>query len=435
MLMLRFKFMFFVVITLLILSPGLAEATWSLTPRMYVEEQYDDNIFLTERNEEDDVIITVSPGVNLNYQAPTGAIELDYEFRRSLYSDFSDLDFSGHYGRAEARKDLASWVGVGIREIFIRSENPIELIGVTEFEKPSIRQGRRDRYTRNVVEPQATFRFGENRSIRIRYRNMILRNDRDDIADQDENAGNALLTFRFNIRNGIEIFYEHIDMEYDDTIPPTADEDFDGDEIRGKYTYYFDPRTSAFLEYVYLHRDFDRESARFFDYEVHVPSLGLSRDLYENVNLAASAGYAFRDADSPGDDEEAFFGRGILSAQYKRLTLSFYGETGVGEDFLSAESLGFNEFWRVGIDAEYQLLERLQIAGFFYIEEEDFKDLDREDTTWSIRGTLDYQILRWLLLAFEYEHNERNSDAAFEDYDDNRYFGRITVRYDITEYF
>jgi predicted porin len=424
----------FIVISI-IFPLALAEAKWSLTPRMYVEEQYDDNIFLTERNEQDDVIITVSPGVNLNYQAPTGEIDLDYEFRRSFHSDFSDLDFSGHYGRAEARKDLASWVGVGIREIFIRSEDPIELTGVTEFEKPSIRQGRRDRYTRNVVEPQATFRFGENRSIRIGYRNMILRNDRDDIADQDENAGNALLTFRFNIRNGIEIFYEHINMEYDDTIPPTADEDFDRDEIRGKYTYYFDPRTSAFLEYVYLHRDFDRESARFFDYEVHVPSLGLSRDLYENVNLTAGGGYAFRNADRPGNDEDAFFGRVDLAVAYKRLLLNLYGETGVGEDFYTAESLGFNEFWRVGLHASYQLLETLKVAAFFYIQEEDFSDRDREDTTWSARGTLDYQLLRWLLFGFEYEHNERDSNVPFQSYDNNRYLGRLTVQYDITEFF
>jgi len=435
MLMLRFKFMLFVGITLPLLSPGLADAKWSLTPRMYVEEQYDDNIFLTERNEEDDVIITVSPGVNLNYQAPTGVIDLDYEFRRSFYSDFSELDFSGHHGRGEAKKDFGTWLSAGIRETFIQSEEPIELTGLEEFERPSIRTGRRGRYTRNIVEPEATFRFGEDRSIRIGYRNMILRNDRSDIADQDENAGNGLLTFRFNIRNTIEIFYEHLNREYDKTVPPTADRDHDGDEIRGRYTYHFDPKTSVFLEYLYLQRDFNRESARFFDYEVHVPSLGLSRDLYENVNLAASGGYAFRDADSPGDDEEAFFGRVDLAAAYKRLLLNLYGETGVGEDFSSAESLGFNEFWRVGLNGRYQLLERLFITGFFYIQEEDFSDRDREDTTWSARGTLDYQILRWLSLALDYEHNERNSDAAFEDYDDNRYFGRITIQYDIAEFF
>ncbi len=431
--MCRFKFLVVAVILLLIFSPSLAEAKWSLTPRVSVEGQYDDNIFLTERNEQDDFITTVSPGVNLNYQAPTGEIILDYEFRRSFYSDFSELDFSGHRGRAEARADVVHWFGAGIRETFIRDEDPIELTGLDEFESPSIRTGRRNRYTRNIVEPEAVVRFGENRSIRLGYRNNILRNKREDIADLDENAGNALLTFGFNIRHVLEVFYEHINQEYDETIPPTDDRDHDGDEVRGRYTYHFNPKTTAFLEYRYLQRDFDRESARFVDYEVHNPSLGFTRDLYENVTLSASGGYAVRDADGR-KDEDAFFGRGNFSAVYKRLTLSLYGETGVGEDFLSAESLGFNEFWRAGIDARYQLLERLQIAGFFYIEEEDFTDLDRKDTTWSVSGTLSYQILRWLFLDLEYEHNERDSNIDFESYDDNRYFGRITVQYDIAEF-
>jgi uncharacterized protein (PEP-CTERM system associated) len=89
----------------------------------------------------------------------------------------------------------------------------------------------------------------------------------------------------------------------------------------------------------------------------------------------------------------------------------------------------------VGVNARYQLLERLQVAGFFYIEDEEFKDRGREDTTWSIRGTLDYQILRWLFVAFEYQHNERDSDAPLQSYDNNRYFGRLTVAYDIAEFF
>jgi len=191
-----------------------------------------------------------------------------------------------------------------------------------------------------------TFRFGENRSIRLGYRNNILRNEADDIADVDQNAGNAQLTFRFNIRNALEVFYEHVDRKYDRTVPPTPDRDHDGDEIRGRYTYYFNPKTSAFLEYTYYQRDFDTGT----DYEVHIPSLGLTRDLYENLTLSASAGYAVRDAEGRKDDG-TFSGRGDLSGDlspYKRLSLSLYGATGFTEDFTSAENRGFNEFWRAG---------------------------------------------------------------------------------------
>lgn len=430
----RIGFIFPLMIILTLFPPALAEAKWSLTPRIYLEEQYDDNIFLTETNEEDDFITTVSPGVNLKYETPTEIIDLDYEFQRSFYSDFSELDFSGHRGRAEARKDFGPRFSAGIREIFIMSEDPIELTGIRLFQRPSIRIGRRNRYTRNIVEPEVTFTFHENRSIRLGYRNNILRNKAEDIADQDENAINALLTFRFNIHNGVEVFYEHIAQDYDPTVPPEPPRDLDGDEIRGRYTYYFDPKTSAFVEYRYYQRDFDRETTGFVDYKVHTPSLGFSREIRENISLLARGGYTLRDAKNR-DDEEAFSGRGDLLARYKHLTVDLYGETGFDEDFTSVENLGFNEFWRVGFNGRYQLLERLWTEGFFYLESDRFVDLNRKDKLWNVRGRLNYQLIKWLFLSFDYEYNKRDSNIPFESYTDNRFFGRITAQYDIAEQF
>lgn len=432
--MLGFRLLFPVLIIMPILAPGLVQAKWSLTPRIYVEEQYDDNIFLTETNRLDDYITTVSPGVNLHYSTPTDIIDLDYEFQRFFYSDFPELDFSGHRGRAVARKDFSPQFSAGIREIIIRSEDPIELTGVPMFERPSIRINMKQQYTRNIVEPDMTFRFGEERSLQLKYRNNILRNKRDDIADQDQDAINALLAFHFDVHNGIEIFAEHINQDYYSTTPPQPSRDFDGDEIRGRYTYYYDPITSAFLEYRYYERDFDLDTAGFIDYEVHDPRLGFSWDLDETVSVTASAGYSFRKANSK-DDEKVLSGRLDFSGQYKRLTADVYGEAGFDEDFLSAEILGFYKFWRVGFNGSYQLLERLDVQGFVYREKDRFVDLDREDRLWSIRAGLQYQLMKWLFLAFDYQYNMRDSNIPFESYRDNRYSGRITTQYDIAELF
>ena len=419
-------------VIMIIILPTLAEARWSLTPRVYTQQQYDDNLFLSETNQQDDLITTISPGIDLKYETPTGLIDLDYELRRSLYSDFSELDFTGHRGRLDARKDFGPRFSAGIRELFIKSEDPIELTGIPIFERPSIRAGTRNRYTRNIVEPDMTFRFGKYRSIRLGYRNNILSNEREDIADQAENAANALLTYRFNIHNGIELFYEYINLDYDPTIPPESPRDMDGNEVRGKYTYYFNPRTSAFLEYRYYERDFERETTGYVDYKVHNPSLGFVRDLYENISLSVSGGYTLRHAEDR-KDEEAFFGRTDLSARYKRLRLALYGETGFYEDFTTAENLGFNEFWRVGLDGSYQFFQRLWGDAYLYVEKDDYTDIDRTDKYWDIRGTLRYQLLKWLFLSFDYEHFKRDSTAPFESYTDNRYFGRLTVQYDIAE--
>lgn len=437
--MFGFKFSIFLMAIFIILYPSLAQARWSLTPRLYVQEQYDDNIFLRETNEQDDFITTVSPGVDLKYETPTEMIDLDYEFQKSFFSDFSELDFSGHRVRAEARKDFGPRFSASIREFFIRSEEPIEVTGIPVFERPtierpSIRIGKRESYTRNIVQPGLTFRFGETRSIRLRYRNNTLRNKRDDIADREQNATNALLTFPFNIHNTIEVFYEHINQDYDPTTPPQPPRDFDGDEIRGRYTYHFDPITSAFIEYRYYERDFDQETTGFVDYKVHDRRLGFSRDLYENLSVSASVGHVLRDADDR-DDEEAFSGRLDFSGQYKRLGADVYGETGFDEDFLTAETLGFNEFSRIGFNGRYQLLERLSAQGFFYFERDRFVDLNRRDKLWNIRARLSYELLRWLFLSFDYEYNKRDSNISDESYIDNRCFFRVTTQYDIAELF
>jgi uncharacterized protein (PEP-CTERM system associated) len=169
------------------------------------------------------------------------------------------------------------------------------------------------------------------------------------------------------------------------------------------------------------------------DYEVYDGRAGFSHALYESVTVSASAGYALRDT-SAGDDEGALSGRFDLTGRYKHLTADVYGEIGFDDDFLSAENLGFNEFWRVGFNGTYQLALRLWAEGTFYLERDKFIDLNRRDELRSVQGILNYQILEWLFASLEYRHNERDSNIPFGSYMDNRYFGRITVRYDLTEH-
>jgi predicted porin len=408
------------------------QARWSFTPRIFVEQQYDDNLFLTEKDEQDDFATVIGPGISFGYESPTSLVELDYQYRRFFYYDFTELDYDDHRGTLEARKDFTPWFSAGVRDRFIRSEDPIELTGAQEFERPSIRAGERNRYTRNIFEPEATLRFGEKSSLRLGYRNQILRNKADDEADQDENSGNALLTFRLNVHNEVQLYYEHIDMNYDQTDPPQPPRDFKADVTRGRYTYHFSPRTSVFAEYRYVNKDLDEESADFFDYEVHNPRVGFSHDLYENLNLTVSGGYALRKADDT-DDEEIFTGRLDFSSEYKSLNVTVYGERGFFDDYTSAESDGFYKFWRTGLDARYQILERLWVDGFLFFEKDNFVDRDRTDKLYNVRARLNYRILKWAYLSLAYQYNERDSNIPFDGYQRNRVFFRITFEYDLAE--
>ena len=119
---------------LILLAPQKVQARWTLVPRFYVEQQYDDNLFLTEKDEQDDFATVIGPGINFGYESPTALVDLDYQYRKFFYYDFTELDYDDHRGTLEARKDFTPWFSVGVRNRLIRSEDPIELSGTQEFE-------------------------------------------------------------------------------------------------------------------------------------------------------------------------------------------------------------------------------------------------------------------------------------------------------------
>lgn len=81
------------IVVILISTASLAFAKFSIVPSVGIQETYNDNIFLTNANEEDDFITTVSPGVKLEY-APNQSLELtlDYGLNFRFYSDHRDLN-------------------------------------------------------------------------------------------------------------------------------------------------------------------------------------------------------------------------------------------------------------------------------------------------------------------------------------------------------
>lgn len=74
------------VLTILLLlipafSLGYASSSWaeySFTPNLVLREEYNDNIFLTRNNKEDDFISSITPSVNFSYKTSVLTLSLDY---------------------------------------------------------------------------------------------------------------------------------------------------------------------------------------------------------------------------------------------------------------------------------------------------------------------------------------------------------------------
>lgn len=73
-------------------SLSLAQAEFTLTPSITVNEQYNDNINLTASNKEDDFITTVTPAIGMSYKLDILTLTLGYGVNFMFYAKHPDLD-------------------------------------------------------------------------------------------------------------------------------------------------------------------------------------------------------------------------------------------------------------------------------------------------------------------------------------------------------
>jgi hypothetical protein len=94
-----------ILFTLTIFCFILSSPVWAefrLTPSISLREEYDDNIFLTSENEEEDFITTVTPAISLGYDTERLKLALDYSFIAWLYMHNSRENEISHNARLDS---------------------------------------------------------------------------------------------------------------------------------------------------------------------------------------------------------------------------------------------------------------------------------------------------------------------------------------------
>ncbi|KAF0221854.1 MAG: hypothetical protein FD174_185 [Geobacteraceae bacterium] len=82
-----------------------ARAEISLTPSISVREEYNDNIFLTPSNEQEDFITNITPSVNLSYKTDLISLFLDYGFTYRYYANNTNLNETSLNRKQRAKID------------------------------------------------------------------------------------------------------------------------------------------------------------------------------------------------------------------------------------------------------------------------------------------------------------------------------------------
>jgi hypothetical protein len=416
----------FISILFFIGIPSIVHADWGdilskFQPYISLEEEFNDNIFLSAHNRVDDFITSIYPGLKFSTKDSNYGVDLDYRLGLVFYAKETNNDFVGHSGTLNAWYTLDRRLTFRVSDYLIRSEEPRELEYTPEALPIQYQLGTertRSVYLRNVFEPSVQYQFGKEDFFSINYRNNFYDNQSRLYESSRENYINPKLAYWFDIRNGIVLEYGLTLGKFEKS------PDLTGHMATARYIYRFDPRTSVFGDYTFLRRDFDSPG---IDYDVHRPTIGIEHAFSPTLSVKAQLGYFWENPKKGSKTSDPYYDISFTQrAEKTTYTLLFQG--GYREDYFTAQNLGFTKYHRGVGTIRHQLKERLTVGLSGSLERAKLGTGQR-DWIYGIWGNASYQILKWLNLALEVSHREDHSNIDTSNYSEYRGIFRATATF------
>ena len=417
-------------------------------PRISLTEEYTDNLYLTEDNEEDELITIISLGFTTELLWQHSGIELSYDPSYAIYNEFSENDTWRHTALLYGWSDLTRNSRLEIRNAFVRTEDPFgeEEINYLRSEDPAIEadptlRTSREPYIRNTTSLRFTNRFGVNDSFYFEYASINLENEDETLEDNTRRTPSAGLTYWFAPQWGSEIIVSYTNAEYyrgDDFYNDPAavpSDDFDQWEGSIRLIKQFSRQFEGYFTYYHTYFDFGRNGED--DYQIYNPSIGFDYSVAQDKRIAIDVGFFYQDNDKRTgdiDDDSGVTADGVFEKTFRRGSISLLGSTGYDETYFGAENLGLSIFYEAGLEANYNLTRRVTGDIFGSYRQDKYEDEEvstRRDKTTRGGAGLSYTYERWLssninfIIRAEYSYNKFNSSIDENDYVENR--GLLTI--------
>lgn len=391
-------------------------------PYISIEEEYNDNINLTSKNEKEDFITTIKPGLKYSNSDAKSGIDLDYNAGFVFYGKNDNLDYISHNASLNAKYLTKEHINFFLKDSFIRSEDPREreyFTSVDENKYVLSTKKQRDTYWRNVVSPTVEYQFGPLNRIGVNYRNNIYRINSSTPDNSQEDYVNPYFSWQFDQKNDIYLDYGYTIGKFD------SSSDFTGHRTTSRYTNHFDLKSSVFGEYTFSTRNFDPPSV---DYDIHEPSIGITYAFSPIFNATAQVGYFIKKPDTGSRTDGISYKANITNRELKTsYVLSLQG--GYNEDYFTSENLGFSRYHRLTGSITHFLGIRTSLGLSGNVERAKFDTNNRKDWIWGIGCTLSHRPLEWLTLSVDISHKNRDSNISIDDYTENRGIFKITATY------
>lgn len=428
------------VVLALLITPCAHSAQLNFTPAFIVTEEYNDNIFLTPDDEDDDFITRVSLGGTLELLGRTSGAELTYFPAYEWYDDFSDNDGWTHDALGRTYYNFAANTSIELRDAFkfTRDNAASDIEGAVSDDPllpPDIQPDRlrrnRDEYYINVATATLDHRFGSEDTVYSSFSYRIFRGqdygDRpDDIDDYDIWEPSIGGAYWFSNLWGAEadLLYSHRDYE----------EDTDREEWTGRFR--LNRRLTRHLDIYaqYEHTTLDYDSSpdpNDVDYDLYKPTVGFNYQLDQNTRIEIGGGWYFQDRDR-GGNEDGFVLESLADKiwPFRQGLIGVTLLSGTDIDDEGSEDLGFNVYYEGRLRGEYAFTPRFSCnatAGYRWDDYPDEEPDERTDKTMFGTVGLEYQALRWMFLNLDYTFRDLDSDEDRDEYTENRVLFSITL--------
>jgi len=410
---------------LLFTSPSFAfQATF--TPRISVNEEYTDNLFLSDENKEHDYITTVSPGFTAELLGKNIGATLSYDPGYTFYDRYSENDTWRHNARFSGWAEITKNTRLDVSDSFLRTEDPLTEADIVALRvKDATAQidntVRRDRqtYCTNSAKINLTHKFRENNSFNLGYTHYILENEDETIEDKESHNPSIGLIYWFSPHWGFDTDISYINAKFD-----TSD---DYDEWKG--TLKLLKKISRQLEgsVGYTHTTVNHNGDTE-DYQTYNPFAGVTYSIAKDTSLSFDAGYFIHDNKNSASDS-GLTSNLDLAITRKRFSINLMGTSGHEESSSGAENLGYNKYQEAGGSASYELTRHVSGNIFGSFRDSKYKALvtAREDKTTRCGLGLTIKPLTWMTIGISYTYQSVDSTIDTNDYDENCGLIKITL--------
>jgi hypothetical protein len=351
-------------------------------PSLTLGTEYNDNIFATDGDEEDDIIFRIRPQVLVASDWDNHSLQFLGEGNFARYVDNTSEDTNGFRFLSDGRVDI-------LRDTFATLN-----AGVTQtFEE----RGSADDV--NGEEPTKELTYG----------------------------GGAGFFHTFN-RVWLELNGSVVKRDFSDVDAAGGGQINQDDRDRIEYSssqrvgYDFNPDIGAFLQTTFARTSYNDSSDDFGDSRDSIDyslSGGLRLDVTDLIFGDVFAGVTRSEFDDSAFDTETTWNiGGNLTWLVTELTTANFSAARTWEE-TTVEGSSTALTTTAGVNVNHSLTDDVSLDGFFNYTREEFEGTNRVDDTYSLGPGVNYLMNRFLHWRLNYTYTQRESDAVGEDYIEN----------------